>query len=124
MEFGPFRLDCSTKSLYRDGAFVPLTPRAVELLCLLVQAPGRLVTKDEILQRVWSDAHVEDGSIANSIWMLRRVLNPHFEGEGPIATVARRGYRFTAPVRPERMEPMEPLEPLERLDVVAPAAPH
>src|SRR5205085_1572986 len=47
---------------------------------------------------VWPDAFVEEGSIANNISMLRKILNPHFDGDGPIATVARRGYRFTAPV--------------------------
>src|SRR5215470_9742564 len=50
------------------------------------------------MQRVWPDAFVEEGSIANNISILRKTLNPDFAGEGPISTVARRGYRFTAEV--------------------------
>src|SRR5436190_5046321 len=97
-EFGPFRLEVSSRSLYRGDEFVTLPPKAFDTLCLLVEEAGRLVTKDQLMQRVWPDAYVEDGSIANSISMLRKVLNPYFEDEGPIATVPRRGYRFTAPV--------------------------
>lgn len=97
-EFGPFRLEVSARSLYRGEEFVPLTPKAFDLLQLLVEEAGRLVTKEEILARVWPDAFVEEGSIANNISLLRKVLNPFFAGDGPIATVARRGYRFVEPV--------------------------
>ncbi len=58
-----------------------------------------MVTKEQLLQRVWPDAFVEEGSISNNISALRKILNPDFEGEGPIQTVARRGYRFSAAVR-------------------------
>src|SRR5262249_49854906 len=57
------------------------------------------VDKEQLMQRVWPDAFVEEGSITNNISTLRKILNPHFEGDGPIATVARRGYRFTASVQ-------------------------
>ena len=104
-EFGPFRLDAATPALYLEDDFVALTPKALETLCVLVEGAGRLVTKDEILQRVWPDAFVEEGSIANNISALRKALNPCFEGVGPIATIARRGYRFTAPVQLRKMQP-------------------
>lgn len=97
-EFGPFRLDVSSRGLFRGDEFVALTPKAAETLCLLVEEAGKLVTKDELLARVWPDAFVEEGSIANNISTLRKILNPHFDGDGPIVTVARRGYRFVAPV--------------------------
>ena len=101
-EFGPFRLEVATRSLYvREGEgvlFVPITPKAFDTLHLLVQEAGNLVTKEELMQRVWPDAFVEEGSIANNISMLRKILNPYFEGDGPILTISRRGYRFTAPV--------------------------
>lgn len=97
-EFGPFRLEASARSLYRGEDFVPLTPKAFDLLQLLVEEAGRLVTKEEILARVWPDAYVEEGSIANNISLLRKAMNPYFAGDGPIATVARRGYRFVEPV--------------------------
>src|SRR5690349_10828594 len=98
-EFGPFRLTVSTRSLYRGAEFVPVSPKAVDTLFVPVENAGQLVTKDELLQKVWPDAFVEEGSIANNISMLRKLLNPCFEGDGPIATVPRRGYRFTEPVR-------------------------
>jgi DNA-binding winged helix-turn-helix (wHTH) protein/tetratricopeptide (TPR) repeat protein len=98
-EFGPFRLDVANRSLYCSGEYVPLTPKVFETLLLLVEEAGRVVEKEQLMQRVWPDAFVEEGSITNNISALRKILNPHFDGEGPIATVARRGYRFTASVR-------------------------
>lgn len=96
-EFGNFRLDRVSCSLYRNSTFIPVTPKALETLSVLVEAEGRLVTKDQLMARVWPDAFVEDGNIANNISILRKILNPHFDSS-PIETVARRGYRFTAPV--------------------------
>jgi DNA-binding winged helix-turn-helix (wHTH) protein/tetratricopeptide (TPR) repeat protein len=98
-EFGPFRLDAARRALYRGAEFVPLTPKAAEMLLLLVEEAGRVVTKEQILQRAWPGVVVEEGTIANNVSTLRKVLDPAFAGEGPIATVARRGYRFSAPVR-------------------------
>jgi DNA-binding winged helix-turn-helix (wHTH) protein/Tol biopolymer transport system component len=97
-EFGIFRLEATTRSLYRAGEFVPLAPKALEVLLVLVEEAGKVVTKDELMERVWPEAFVEEGSIANNISILRKTLNPDFAGDGPIATVARRGYRFTAEV--------------------------
>lgn len=98
-EFGVYRLEVSTRSLYRAGEFVPLPPKVLETLLVLVQEAGHVVTKDELMERVWPDAFVEEGSIANNISTLRKLLNSDFEGEGPIATVPKRGYRFTAELR-------------------------
>ena len=98
-EFGPFRLDGPRRALYRGSEFIALTPKAAEMLLLLVEQAGRVVTKEQILQRAWAGVVVEEGTIANNISALRKVLDPAFGAEGPIATVARRGYRFTAAVR-------------------------
>ena len=97
-EFGPFRLEAETRSLFREGEFVSLQPKAAEMLCALVESAGRVVTKEQLLERVWAGVVVEEGAIANNISALRKVLDSGFTGDGPIATVARRGYRFTAPV--------------------------
>lgn len=99
-EFGPFRLDAARRALYRGGEYVPLTPKAAAMLVLLVEEAGRVVTKEQLFERAWPGVVVEEGTLANNISALRKVLDPAFEGSGPIATVARRGYRFTAPVRP------------------------
>ncbi len=98
-EFGPFRLDAARRALYRGTEFVALTPKAAEMLLLLVEEAGRVVTKEQLLERAWPGVVVEEGALANNISALRKVLDPAFEGEGPIATVARRGYRFSAPVQ-------------------------
>ena len=98
-EFGIYRLEVSSRSLFRLGEFVPLAPKVFDTLLILVKEAGRVVTKDELMQQVWPDAFVEEGSIANNISTLRKLLNPDFEGEGPIATVPKRGYRFTAELR-------------------------
>jgi len=108
-EFGPFRLEAETGSLFRGGEFVSLQPKAAEMLCALVESAGRLVTKEQLLDRVWTGVVVEEGAIANNISALRKVLDPAFNGDTPIATVARRGYRFTAPVRALPDGPTEPL---------------
>src|SRR6476620_6828990 len=97
-EFGPFRLEAETRSLFREGEFVALQPKAAEMLCALVESAGKLVTKEQLLERVWTGVVVEEGAIANNISVLRKLLDPSFAGDGPIATVARRGYRFIAPV--------------------------
>ena len=99
-EFGPFRLEKSPPALYRGEEFIPLTPKALDTLMLLVEESGHIVTKEQLMHRVWPDAFVEDGNLANNISALRKILNPYFEDDGPIATIARRGYRFTAPVKP------------------------
>ena len=96
--FGPFLLDLAGTALYRNGELVPLTPKVFDTLHALVSENGRTLTKDELIDRVWPDSAVGDGSLAQNILVLRRILDPHFPGEGPIATFPKRGYRFTAPV--------------------------
>ena len=97
-EFGPFRLDAATRALYRGAEFVPLTPKAAEILLLLLEEAGRVVTKEALLARVWPGVIVEEGAIANNISTLRKALDGAFGEDGPIATVPRRGYRFTVDV--------------------------
>jgi DNA-binding winged helix-turn-helix (wHTH) protein len=105
LEFGPFRLDVTARTLYRGGECVPLRPKAFAALRVLVEFAGQLVTKEEILQRVWPATFVAEGSITNIISTLRTLLNPHFEGDGPIATISGCGYRFTAPVQVRHPQP-------------------
>ncbi|QJR15881.1 hypothetical protein DSM104440_02707 [Usitatibacter palustris] len=98
-EFGPYRFEAASRSLFRAGEFVPLTPKVAETLLLLVEGAGRIVTKEELLEGVWPGVVVEEGGIANNISALRKVLDGDFDGDGAIATVARRGYRFAVDVR-------------------------
>jgi DNA-binding winged helix-turn-helix (wHTH) protein/TolB-like protein/Tfp pilus assembly protein PilF len=95
--FGAFRLDPVQKALYRGNDRVPLTPKAVETLLVLVERDGHVVTKDEIIRIVWPDTFVEENNLAQNISLLRRVLGEN-GGVPFIETVPKRGYRFVGPV--------------------------
>jgi DNA-binding winged helix-turn-helix (wHTH) protein/tetratricopeptide (TPR) repeat protein len=92
--FGDFRLDPAEKVLYRDGEPVPLTPKALDTLTVLVERSPRLVTKDELLARVWPGTFVEDNNLAQHVSLLRRVLADGAGSDPIIETIPRRGYRF------------------------------
>jgi len=98
--FGPFRLDIGDRQLWQGRQAIDLTPHALTLLAYFVQHPGRLVTKDELMQAVWHDTVVSDDALYTVMREVRRVLRddphkPHF-----IKTVHREGYRFLALVTP------------------------
>jgi TolB-like protein/DNA-binding winged helix-turn-helix (wHTH) protein/Tfp pilus assembly protein PilF len=95
-EFGPFRLDPTERKLLRGDEIVALTPKAFDTLHLLVRNSGRVLEKDELIGMLWPDTFVEEGSLSNHIFLLRKAL-----GEDPafIETVPRRGYRFVGAVR-------------------------
>ena len=95
-EFGPFHLDPVERKLVRGKKTVALTPKAFDTLHLLVRNNGHLLEKDELIQTLWPDAFVEEGSLSNNIFLLRRRLGKAHEY---IETVPRRGYRFAAAVR-------------------------
>lgn len=94
-EFGRFRLDVQDQRVTRDGVPVSLPPKEFETLRCLVEAHGRLVTKGELLARVWAGVNVDEGTIAHRICALRKALGQDEEGREYIETVPRRGYRLT-----------------------------
>ncbi|HEX6623006.1 MAG TPA: winged helix-turn-helix domain-containing protein, partial [Pyrinomonadaceae bacterium] len=100
-EFGPFRLDATERVLARGGETVRLTPKEFETLLALVRNSGHLMTKGELLKEVWPDTFVEEATLAQNIFTLRKALGRGApEGAGQyIETVPRRGYRFVAGVR-------------------------
>jgi DNA-binding winged helix-turn-helix (wHTH) protein/tetratricopeptide (TPR) repeat protein len=97
-EFGPFRLDPAERSLLRDGKPVPLTPKAFELLVLLVENRGHLLKKDELIERVWPNTFVEEANLVQNVSALRKALDDKNGGVQYIETVPKGGYRFTAAV--------------------------
>ena len=97
-EFGPFRLDTHERMLLREGQYVPLTPKVLETLLVLVEHGGRIVEKEELHRQVWPDTVVEDVSLAKNVSTLRKALGES-ESQRYIETVPRRGYRFVAEVR-------------------------
>jgi DNA-binding winged helix-turn-helix (wHTH) protein/tetratricopeptide (TPR) repeat protein len=96
--FGPFRLDPQERVLLRDGRPIPLTPKAVEILLLLVEKAAHLVDKDDLMKRVWPDTFVEEGNLTKNVFVLRRALGNGDAGQEYIETVPKRGYRFVARV--------------------------
>jgi DNA-binding winged helix-turn-helix (wHTH) protein len=95
--FASFLLDPEQRTLLRDGTPVSITPKVFDLLLALVENAGRLVTKQELLARVWPDTFVEEANLSVHVSVLRKVL-----GDETIETVPKSGYRFVAPVVEER----------------------
>ncbi len=98
-EFGEFHLDAREKVLLRDGKPLPITPKAFQLLFILVENHGHLVEKDELMKSVWADSFVEEGNITFTIGLLRKLLGDDTKNPRFIETVPRRGYRFITDVR-------------------------
>ncbi|HUP41179.1 MAG TPA: AAA family ATPase [Vicinamibacterales bacterium] len=95
--FGRFRLSTDGTMLLRDGAVVPLAPKALRTLLTLVEHAGEVVTKQQLLETVWPDSFVEDTGLTRNISVIRQALGD--SGEQHITTVARLGYRFVTPVQ-------------------------
>jgi DNA-binding winged helix-turn-helix (wHTH) protein/Flp pilus assembly protein TadD len=90
--------------LLHDGALVPVAPKAIQVLLMLVERAGQVVTKEELLRRVWPDTFVEEANLTQAIFVLRKAL-----GDGSharyIETMPRRGYRFTSTVKTLDVQP-------------------
>lgn len=98
-EFGRFRLDTRKKTLTYDGAPVPMPLKELELLCVLIENRGELVTKEELLDKVWEDSFVEESNLSRHIYLLRKTFKDFGENEEYIQNIPRRGYRFSGEVR-------------------------
>jgi len=117
--FAHFRLDLATHQLLRDGQEVPLGVKAFDTLVALIRHHPRVVTKDELIKWVWPDSFVSEDSLTHTISALRRALGDDPSQPRFITTVARRGYRFLAPVTP--FAPAEQPAPEPAPAPVAPA---
>jgi TolB-like protein/DNA-binding winged helix-turn-helix (wHTH) protein/Tfp pilus assembly protein PilF len=106
-EFGEFRLDAEGHLLLRRGKPVPLTPKALDVVVVLVKAGGSPVTKDDLLRAVWADATVEEGSLTSHISILRKALGESAECGQYIETLPKRGYRFFASVIASEHDPLQ-----------------
>ncbi len=109
--FADFALDTAAGALRRGDETLPVTPKVYALLLALVERPGELLTKEELMARLWPDAVVEEANLSVTMSALRKAL-----GEQPpevrfIETVPRRGYRFVSPVQGFEAEPEAPPAP-------------
>src|ERR1700730_5361179 len=95
VQFGRFRLHGHRRELLADGVPVHLGSRAFDILELLIEARGEIVTKDEILARVWPETVVAASNLQVQISAVRKVLG---EDRGYIRTISGRGYRFVGDI--------------------------
>lgn len=94
--FEDFCVDIGQRTLRRENTALPITPKAFDMLVLLVRNPGQLLEKEFLIQSIWPNTAVEDNNLNQTVSTLRRIL-----GEKPgqpryIATQSGRGYRFLA----------------------------
>src|SRR5487761_179787 len=97
-EFGPYRLDVAARVLLRADQPVYLTPKAFDVLLLLIRSCGRLVEKSEFMTSAWANSFVEESNLTVTISMLRKVLEEESHDRKYIETVSKHGYRFVAQV--------------------------
>jgi TolB-like protein len=100
ISFGRFRLDLARRELRRDETLVRLGSRALDILCVLAAAGGKVVTKDELMERVWAGVVVEEHNIQVHISALRKALAEDRDAECWIVTVPGRGYRLVRAPEP------------------------
>jgi len=98
-QFSEFRLETAERRLLRNGVDVPLAPKVFDTLVVLLENAGRLLPKDELMEKLWPNTFVEEVSLAQNISQLRKALGEGAEGVPLIQTVAKRGYRFAVPVQ-------------------------
>ena len=99
VRFGPCELDAARRQLLREGREIHLTPKAFELLTVLVDAAPRVVKKAELHDRLWPNGIVSDAMLVGLIKEIRRALDDRNKAMRLIRTVHRVGYAFAAPLR-------------------------
>lgn len=98
-EFSEFRLITEDGTLWRGTERVAVTQKAVEMLTLLLQNRGRVVTRDEIIERLWPDTYVDENNLSVTVSMLRKAFGESAGNAKLIETIPRKGYRFNGDVR-------------------------
>jgi len=120
VSFGRFAFDPHARLLRREGVEVPLPPRVLGVLELLLARPGDIVPRRELMETVWKDAFVTDTSLAEAVSFLRQALGDDPQSPTYIQTVHRRGYRFLPSVdAATTVESASPMTPRVTYDIVA-----
>src|SRR5689334_339034 len=97
--FGDFIVDTDQKVLLRQDKALPLTPKLFETLLILVENSGRIVRKEQFMERLWPHTFVEEANLTSNIQQLRKSLGDNARQPRYIETVTKRGYRFIANVQ-------------------------
>src|ERR1044071_5467676 len=101
ISFGQFRLDGNNEVLWDGSQAITLRPKAFAVLQYLLEHPGQLVTKQQLLDAVWPDTYVGDAVLKDIIRQIREALRDEVKSPQFIETAHRRGYRFIGQVREE-----------------------
>ena len=104
--FEDYRLDAASLMLYRGEKEIALPPKAIETLLILVENQGAIVSKEELVERLWADTVVEESNLTHYLYVLRKTLGKTVDGKLFIETFRRRGYRFNSEAR--RLESFTP----------------
>ena len=94
--FADFELDPRERKLLKGGASITLTPKVFETLVFLVQRAGRVVSKDELIKHLWPRGYIDDATLSNHVWQIRRVLGDSAKNAQFVETVPKLGYRFVS----------------------------
>src|SRR6266699_116197 len=100
LKFGPFELAIGERVLWRDGQVLPLGGRALDILIYLADRPGEVIAKQELIDHVWSNVTVEEGSLRVHVAAIRKALGDGQFGNRYIANIKARGYSFVCTVVP------------------------
>src|SRR5271169_2307626 len=100
LRFDPFELSIGERVLRRDAEVLPLGDRALDILIYLADRPGEVIPKQELIDHVWSDVIVEEGSIRVHVFAIRKALGDGQFGNRYIANIKGRGYSFVGTVVP------------------------
>src|SRR5690242_17139601 len=103
--FGDFIVDTDQKVLLREDKALPLTPKLFETLLILVENSGRIVQKEQFMQRLWPHTFVEEANLTSNIQQLRKSLGDNARQPRYIETATKRGYRFIANVQRVEIAP-------------------
>ena len=98
LQFGPFELSSRERVLRREGVILPLGGRALDILIYLAERPGEVIAKQELIDHVWSDVTVEEGSIRVHVAAIRKALGDGQFGNRYIANIKGRGYSFVGTI--------------------------
>src|ERR1700690_2596090 len=100
LRLGPFELSIGERVLRRNGQVLPLGGRALDILIYLADRPGEVIAKQELIDHVWSDVTVEEGSLRVHVAAIRKALGDGQFGNRYIANIKGRGYSFVSTVIP------------------------
>src|ERR1700761_2179573 len=100
LKFGPFELSIGERSLRREGVVLPLGSRSLDILIYLAERPGEVIAKKELIDHVWPDVNVEEGSLRVHVAAIRKALRDGQCGNRYIANIKGRGYGFVGTVVP------------------------